>query len=131
MDRAGAQAVKSLDLLTLDEARAECAFWRGEFGQQTDAEFERRLVEAFNLTPGQARIVAVLYAAKGRVLNKHQIIEAVWPSRSELARSNTVSALLSVAQARTGIRWATAVWGRGYVISHAGRSAIEEKVSEL
>src|ERR1019366_10316146 len=118
--------MKSPDLMTLDELRCEVQFWRSEFGLQRDAEFERLLVEGCGLTPGQARIVAVLHAAKGRVLTMFQIIDAVYPSRSEKPAGNTVSALLSGAHRRTRVRWATPVWGRGYVISHAGRAAIEE-----
>ena len=122
--------MKPVGQMDRDALEAEVLFWRSEFGLQLDAGFERTLVDGFDLTPGQARIVAVLYGAKGRVLTAFQITEAVWPSRAEKPAGNTVSALLSQAHKRTGIRWATGVWGRGYVISHAGRAAIEERLSE-
>ena len=122
--------MKPVGQMDRDALEAEVLFWRSEFGLQRDAEFERVLTEGCGLTLGQARIVAALYGAKGRVLTRFQIVEAAWQSRSEKPTAEAVSVLLSIAHRRTGIRWATNVWGRGYVISHAGRDAIEEKMAD-
>ena len=113
-----------------EELQESVAWLESELGIQRSADRVERIKSA--LFPyrrsgrGQAAyLLEALYAAKGKVMTKLQILEALpSPSRNEERGLKLVDVVVCIARASLGKGAIQTVWGLGYRMTDAGLEAI-------
>lgn len=125
----------SIDCPHCEELREELAYLRSELGLQLEAAELDDLKRRFGLSPGTARLLALLYGANRRPMTRHQIEDAI-PARDEdLERSyGYVSTLVCQLRDRIGRGSVLNVFGTGYRLSdemHQVVAAVVEPVRQI
>lgn len=97
----------------------EVAYLRSELGLQLDATRLAALRREFGLSEHKARMVLVLFNAKGRVVSNAQLEDALPCKYREERSSNFINATLSQLRRQIGKESIENVFGSGYRISDA------------
>lgn len=110
-----------------EELREEIRFLKREIAVEDSEELIDRLRLYHHLQPAEARILAALYCAKGRVLSVYQLDE-LCPliSATEDRDIKHVNIRICRLRKKLGAEAIQNVWGRGYCITDLGRLQVEE-----
>lgn len=112
------------------EDLAERIAWlESELGIQRDATLLAKLIEALPECSGgrlqPAMTIAALFAAKGRLMSRLQIMEAVPPRENEDNREvHIVSVWVSRARDMIGFDSIANTWGQGYRLTPVGMATV-------
>lgn len=101
----------------------EVAFYRRELGV-AENNSQVNAVAGLGLTQQEARLAVVLFQAKGRVLTREQLLEAISTGGSP----SGVSTVLSVVRSVIGRAAIETVQGVGYRITPAGQKIIGDTI---
>lgn len=110
-----------------DELQAEVEYLKGELGLSVSAQRLSAIRTAFNLPPARARLLLVLFAAKGRVVSPAQALDAMPPRYGAHDRGweNVKTHICRLRkQVDTGL--IVNVWGEGYRLTDAGMARVTE-----
>lgn len=115
------------ELDRIETLEAEVAYWKAEAQRNVEVDTVTRLRDAFGLTPAEAWLVGMLYAANGRVVRRERLCEDVpggsWEDRAE--GSNIVEVFVSKARRKIGRDSIETVRYHGYRIAPAMAARID------
>lgn len=105
------------------ELEEEVAYLKGELGLSIDTTLNNELRDRHNLSPSDARLLCVLSDAKGRVLSRVQLAEAIG---SESINADSLEVYVWRIRKRLGKEAIKTAWGQGYAIGPLGAKAVTE-----
>lgn len=121
-----------------EELEERVAWLESEIGIRNDAEVADLIYAALSERtrhlrgtsvgrPQAARMIAALYAVKGRAISRWMLLEAVpSPSHKEDRGDNLVSVWVTRARQGLGKDAIANVWGHGYRLTDTGMAAVAE-----
>lgn len=105
-----------------EQLKEEVAYLRSELGLQLDASRVAALQRAFGLSHHKARLVLVLFNAKGRVVSQAQLDDALPLKYTGERSSNFINATVCQLRKQIGKAAVENVFGVGYRISDEMRA---------
>jgi len=109
------------------ELEDEVRFLKRELGLDVEKNKVGRLQTMLAITPHQARILYVLYAARGRIVTADALDEMI-PAEGGETRDSLEVFKVQICKMRraVGSNAIQNVWGKGYRITHLGQMVVEE-----
>lgn len=118
---------RSPELMTREELEEEVAYLRGELGMTRNAAVEGILRSAFKIAPSEVTLLLALYRARGKVLSREQLNEAVPPkwSRVEDRASNLISVWVCRLRKKIGSDAIENQWDGKYALTATGIAKVQ------
>lgn len=107
-----------------EDLRIENEYLRAELGRIPD---ERSKLRALGMTPAEASILAALYAAKGRVVNRFVLFDNL-PNENDFRSPQIISVYVSRIRSAIGKGCIRCVWGDGYGLTPAGMEFVSAAI---
>lgn len=113
-----------------EDLQEEVAYLKSELGLQVDGDVLATIKRAFGLTDQKARIVVILFKAKGRVVSEAHFQDAL-PSRYGATDRGEKLVHSSISQLRkvVGADAIETVYARGYRLSPGMRARVAEALA--
>lgn len=124
----------------IDELEDEVRFLQRELGQATSEDVVNRLSEHMRDTDGchrrgAARVVALLWEAKSKYVDRYTLLQAIPPkdvTADPLERSiNIISVWISFARKSLGVGSIHTIMGKGYALTPEGRSKVSAILGDV
>lgn len=113
-----------------DDLAAEVAYLKGERRDGDDEALEATLRVALRLSPGEARLVAVIWSGRGHYASRDAIAERA-EMCGQTASRDTMNVLVTRIRGKIGRDAVQNVWGSGFKLSPGGIATVRLALATL